>query len=132
MDPWAHRYFVLLPLQLDADRALVRLHRGAEFAVIIGVEPRAVAQDERSGRAGIGAKLAFAEALQGNALGAEADGDRAEILRDIVDELSVGRQIENLLIEDPVVPDLHAGQDARALHRGAARHDRIEPAEFLQ
>ena len=106
-----------LPLEFDADRALVRLHRGAKLAVIIGVEPHGIAQAERRGRAGIRAILAFADPLHRDALGAEADGDRTEILRDIVDELAVGGQIENLLIENPVVPDLRAEQDPRALHR---------------
>ena len=57
--------------------------------------------------------------------------DRAEILRDIVDELAVGRQVENLLVEDPVVPDLRADQDrARARSRAAspsADRDRRPP-----
>src|SRR5665811_1993173 len=110
----------------------MRLHRGAELAVIVEVEPRRIAQTERRGRAGIRAVAAFADALHGDALGAEADGDRAEILRDVVDELAVGGQIENLLIEYPVVPDLRAQQEARTLRRGAGRHDRIEPADFLQ
>ena len=66
---------ILLPLQLEAHRALVRLHRGAEFAVVVDVEPRGVAQAERGRRAGVGAILAFADALEGDALAAEADGE---------------------------------------------------------
>ena len=89
--------------------------RGAELAVIVDVEARGVAQAERSGRAGIRAISAFADALHDDALGAEADGDRAEILRDVVDELAVGGEIQNLLIEDPVAPDLRADQEPRAL-----------------
>ena len=50
----------------------------------------------------------------------------------IVDELAVGGQIENLLIEDPVVPDLRADQHARALHRRSARRQRIEPPDLLK
>src|SRR3981189_1688470 len=120
-----------LPLQLDAERPLMRLHRGAKLAVIVDIKSRCIAQAERCGRAGIRAISAFADPLHGDALGAEADGDRAEILRDIVDELAVGGQIENLPIENPVVPDLRAHQDPRALHGCTGRHHGTETAELL-
>src|ERR1700722_16885254 len=120
------------PLEFDADGALVRLQRGAKLAVIIDVNPRIVSQVERSGGTGVGAVLALANALQRDAVGAETDGDRTEILRDIVDEFAVGGQIENLLIEDPVVPDLRAEQYPRAIHRRSGRALRIEATEFLQ
>src|SRR6478735_1158180 len=94
----------------------MRLHRGAKLAIIIDIKSRRAAQVEGSGRAGIRAIPAFADALQGDALGAEADGDGAEVLRDIVDELAVGGQIENLPIENPVAPDLRAHQNPRALY----------------
>src|SRR6202021_2806384 len=120
------------PLQLDAGSPLVRLHRGAEFAVVIDIEPGRIAQVEGSGRTGIRAIPAFADALHGDTLGTETDGDRAEILRDIVDELAVGRQIENLSIENPVVPDLRAEQEARTLHRRVGRHQGIKTPDLLE
>src|SRR4051812_30830503 len=76
-----------LPFELDAERALMRLRCGAVLAVIVDVEARGVAQAERGRRAGIRAIAAFADALHDDALSAEADGDGAEILRDVVDEL---------------------------------------------
>src|SRR6476661_10700314 len=86
-----------LPFIFDADRALMLLHRGAELAVIVDVQARPVGQAQRRRRTDIGAVLAFADALQGDAFGAETDQNRAEILRDIVDEFAVGGQIEDLL-----------------------------------
>lgn len=88
-----------LPSELDAERALMRLHGGAEFGVVVDVETGRVAQAERGRRAGIGAELAFANALHRNALRAQADEDRTEILREIVDEFAVGRQVQNLPVE---------------------------------
>src|SRR5712691_290975 len=82
--------------------------------------------------AGIRTIPAFANALHRDAFSAEADRRRTEILRDVVDELAVGGQIENLPIDNPVVPDLRAHQQARALQRYAGRRDRIETAELLQ
>src|SRR5258708_24089830 len=64
-----------LPYEFSADRALMRLHRGAKLAVIVDVKPRGIAQAQRSGCAGIRAILAFADALHDNALGTETDGD---------------------------------------------------------
>ena len=55
-----------------------------------------------------------------------------EILHDVVDEFAVGRQVEDLLVEDPVMPDLGADQHARALDGRARRHHRIEAADLLQ
>src|ERR1700680_1827854 len=109
-----------LPLQFDAGSPLVRLRRGAKLAVIVEIEARRIAQAERRGGAGIRAISAFADALHRDALGAETDRDRTEILRDIVDELAVGGQIENLSIQDPVVPDLRTHQKPRTLHGRAA------------
>ena len=111
------RTFRSLPLEFDADGSLVRLHRGAKLGVIIEIDARGVAQAERRGRAGIRAVPVFADTLHADALGAEADGGRTEILLDIVDELAVGGQIENLSIENPVMPDLRAQQDPRTLRR---------------
>ena len=113
-------------------RALMRLHRGAEFGVVVDVEARGIGQAQRRRGAGIRAVLAFADALERDALGAEADGDVGEILHDIVDELAVGRQVENLPVEDPVMADLRADQQPRALHGGARRHHGIEAADLLQ
>jgi len=73
----------------------MRLHRGAKLAIIVEIKSRHVAEVEGSGRAGIRAISAFANALQRNALGAEADGGGAEILRDFVDELAVGGDVED-------------------------------------
>jgi hypothetical protein len=95
-----------LPFDLEANRALVRLQRGAEFAVVVEIEAHGVAQAERGRATGIGAQPAFADTLHRDALRAQADQDRAKILRDIIDELAVSRQVENLLVENPVVPDL--------------------------
>src|SRR4051794_20403844 len=95
----------------------MRLQGGAIFAVIVDVEARGVAQAERSRRPRIRAVTAFADALQGDTLGAEADGDRAEILHDIVDQLAVDGQIQNLAVEEPVAPDLRADQEAGAFGR---------------
>lgn len=81
----------------------MRLHRGAILAVIVDVETRGIAQADRRRSAGVCAIPALADALYGDALGAEADGNRPEILRDVVDELAVGRQINNLLIDNPVM-----------------------------
>ena len=81
------------------DRALVRLHQVAEFGVVIDVEARGVGQDQRRRGAGIHSVLAFADALERDALGAEADGDVGEVLHDVVDELAVRRKVENLLVE---------------------------------
>ena len=78
-----------LPLQLDAQRALMRLHRGAEFCVVVDIKPRGVGQAERGRGPRIGAILALADALQRDALRAEADRDVGEILHDIVDKLAV-------------------------------------------
>ena len=58
-----------LELQLEAERSLMRLQRGAELGVIVEIEPRCVAQAERSGRAGVRAVPALADALYGDALG---------------------------------------------------------------
>jgi hypothetical protein len=38
--------------------------------------------------------------------------DRAEILLEIVDELAVGGEIKDLLVEDEVVADFRAEQEA--------------------
>src|SRR5713226_9048704 len=103
-----------LPLQLDADGPLMRLRRGAKFAVIVEIEASRIGQAERRGGAGICAISAFADALHRDALGAKTDRDRTEILRDIVDELAVGGQTENLSTQDPVMPDLRAHQKPRA------------------
>ena len=81
----------------------MRLHRGAKLAIIVDIESRRVAQVEGSRRAGIRAISAFANALQRDALGTEADSDGAEILRDIVDKLAVGGQVENLPIDAAVL-----------------------------
>jgi len=89
----------------------VGLQRGAKFAVIVEIEARGTTQAERRRRAGIGAISAFANALHGDALGAETHRDRTEILGDIVDEFAVARQIENLLAENPVMTDLRTQQD---------------------
>src|SRR6266481_6498781 len=91
--------------QFDASGCLVRLGHGAELAVVIQIEAHRIAEAERSRPAGIHAISAFADALHRDALRAEADGDRAEILHDVVDQLAVGGKIENLAVEDPVVPD---------------------------
>src|SRR4029079_12085028 len=120
------------PLELDAHRALVRLRGGAEFGVVVEVDARGVAQAQRGRCAGIRAILAFADALESDALAAEADGDVGEILHQVVNELAVGRDVENLLVEDPVTPDLGANQHANPFHRGARRHHGIEAAELLQ
>src|SRR3954454_17471238 len=88
-----------LPLELDAERGLVRLRGSAEFCVVIEVEPRGVAETERRRGAGVGAVAALADALHGDALRPQADGHVAEVLRDVVDELSICRQIENFLVE---------------------------------
>src|SRR5712675_2841098 len=106
------------PLELNSNRALVRLHGGAEFGVVVDIDAGGVGDAERGGSAGVGAVLAFADALESDALAAEADGDVGEILHQVVDELAVGRHVENFLVEDPVTPDLGAKQDARPLHRG--------------
>src|SRR4051794_27180967 len=96
------------------------LRDGAEFAVVIEVDPRVAGQAERGGGAGVGAISAFADALHGDALRTETDGDRAEALGEIVDELAVGGEVENLLLEDPVMSDLGSDQEARTLReRGA-------------
>src|SRR6266436_5593103 len=55
----------------------MRLQGGAEFGVVVDVEPRGVGQAERGRGAGVGAILAFADALQRQTLAAEADGDIA-------------------------------------------------------
>src|SRR5450756_2368487 len=110
----------------------MRLRRGAELAVIVEIESHRVAEGERGGRSRVGAVAAFADALHADALGTEADSDRAEILLDIVDELAVAGQIENLPVEDPVMADLGAEQDARTLHRRAGRHQGIETAALLK
>src|SRR5450755_2981869 len=104
----AQRSAIALPLPLDADRPLVRPRRGAKLAVIVDIEPRGVAEAERGRGAGIGAVLAFADALHGDALGAEAKCGRTEILHDVVHELAIGGQIQDLAVENPVVPDLGA------------------------
>src|SRR4051812_12227379 len=94
------------PLQLQSHRALVRLHRGAEFSVVVDVDTGGVGQAQRCRGTGIDAVAAFADALEGDALASEADGDVGEILHEVVDELAVGRQVQNLLVEYPVMPDL--------------------------
>ena len=53
----------------------MRLQRGAKLAVIVEVKPRGIAQAEGSGRAGVRAISALADALHGDAVGAETDGD---------------------------------------------------------
>src|SRR5258708_13495482 len=80
----------------------------------------------------MGAVLPCAEALKVDALAAEAGDDRAEIWGDIFDELAVGGQMENLAVENEVVPDLGAEQDPRTLHRRSARHHRIKTAGILK
>src|SRR5260370_7493805 len=88
----------VLPLQLDAGGPLMRLRRGAKFAVIVEIEASRIAQAERRGGAGIGAISAFADALHRDALGAETDRDRPEILPPIVDELPLATHIDTLPI----------------------------------
>src|SRR5450631_4321237 len=95
-----------LPFQLDAGSALMGLHRGAKLGIIIEIESGGVAQAERSRCAGIRAISTLTDSLHGDALGTEADGDRTEILRDVVDELAVAGQIENHPVDDPIVADL--------------------------
>ena len=75
------------PLEFDAHRPLVRLRGGAEFGVVIDVDARSVAQAQRSRCAGIRTISAFADALEGDALAAETDGDVGEVLHEVVDEL---------------------------------------------
>lgn len=100
----------------------MRLGRGAKLAVIVDIEAGLVAQVERRRRAGVRAISAFADALHGDAFGAEADGDRTEILRDVVDKLAVGGQIENLSIENPVVADLPLSTEALTLTGHRSRY----------
>src|ERR1700710_276573 len=72
-----------LEFHLNANSSLMRLHRGAKLTVIIEINPHGIGQAERRGCAGIGAILAFADALHRDALGTEADDDRTEILRHV-------------------------------------------------
>src|SRR6202043_3250732 len=97
---------------------------------VVEVEPRGIGQAEGSGGAGVRPILALADSLDGDALGAEADQHRAETLREIIDELAVGGQVENLLAENPVVADLRTDQRPRALHCSRARRQRIEAADL--
>src|SRR5471030_518929 len=120
-----------LPLHLDAERALMRLVDGAELAVIIDVKTHGIVQAERSRRAGIGAIPALAEALHGDALRTKADDRRRKILSEVVDEFAVGRQVENFLIDNPVMPDLRADQDPGTLLGCAGRGHRVQTARFL-
>ena len=48
-----------LPLILDAERALVRLHRGAVFAVVVGIKTPLLGQAERSSRAKVDNDASF-------------------------------------------------------------------------
>src|SRR5690242_17228348 len=109
----------------------MRLQRGAELAVIVEIEARAVAKAERGGRTGVGAIAALTDPLHRDALGAETDHDRAEILRDIVDELAVGGKVEDLLVENEVVTDLGAQQQAGPFKRRPALGDGIETTGLL-
>src|SRR6059058_6172220 len=97
----------------EADRALVRRQFVAELAVVIDIEPRRVGQAERGRGAGIHAIAALADAGNNDALGPQADLNGAEILVKIVDELAVGREIQNLLVEDEIASDLGPDHDAR-------------------
>jgi len=46
------------PLELNSNRALVRLHGGAEFGVVVDIDAGGVGDAERGGSAGVGAVLA--------------------------------------------------------------------------
>ena len=57
---------------------------------------------------------ALADAGDDDALSPEADLHRSQVLIKIVDELAVGGQVQDLLVEDEVAPDLGPDHDARA------------------
>jgi hypothetical protein len=120
------------PPVLKPQGLLVRLQVGAELAVVVEVEPRGVGQAERGGAASVRPILALADPLHRDVLGAEADQHRAETLREVIDELAVGGQVENLVAENPVVADLRADQRPRAFHGRRACHQRIEAADLLE
>src|SRR4029453_1771719 len=94
-----------LPLHLEAHGALVRLVLRTEFSVIMGVEPEIVREAERGGSARVRAITALPDTLHADGLKAgDAHRHRAEILMDVVDEFSIGRQVEDLSIDDEVMP----------------------------
>jgi hypothetical protein len=97
----------------------VRLQRRAELAVTVEIEARGIGETERRRRAGVGAIAAFTDPLHRDALGPQADHERTEVLGKIVDELAVGREVEDLLVENPVMADLRAQQHAGAFQRRA-------------
>src|SRR5215831_10729654 len=101
-----------LPSVFEADRALLRGELVAELAVIIDVESRGVGQAERGRRASVEAVAALSDAGHHEALPAQADLDRSQVLIEIVDEFAVGGQVQNLLVEDEVTPNLGAEHEA--------------------
>src|SRR3984957_5162116 len=98
----------------------MRLQRGAKLAVVVEIDADGIGQAQRQRSAGIRAIPAFADTLNDDAFGTKADGDRTEVLFEIIDELAVGREIEDFLIHDPVVADLGANQRPRTLKRRTA------------
>src|SRR5262245_58049887 len=103
-----------LPSYFKAGRALVRLKVLAELAVIPRAEAEIVGEAERCCSSCIRAVAAFADTLHRDGLKARnADNDRAEALVEIVDELAIGREVEDLPIQNEVTPDLRANQRPR-------------------
>src|SRR3954447_12939787 len=129
---WATWAGFASPPIFEADRALVRRQLAAELAVIVDVEPRRVGQAERGRGAGIHAIAALADAGYDDALGPEADLHRSQVLMEIVDELAVGGQVQDLLVEDEVASDLGSDHDARARERRRADIEWIEAANLLE
>src|SRR6266403_86262 len=98
-----HRLVIQHAPQVD-DSAYARVLGLASLEGVVGIKTNS------SIGVGIGAVSTFANALHGDALGAEAHRDRTEVLGDVVDEFAVGGQIENLLTENPVMSDLGTQQ----------------------
>src|ERR1700723_4358300 len=110
----------------------MRLQRGAKLAVVVEIDAHDIGQAQRKRSAGIRAIPAFADTLNDDAFGTKADGDRTEVLFEIIDELAVRGEVEDFLVHDPVVADLRANQRSRTLKRRTAGRNRIEAAHLLE
>src|SRR6185312_16976768 len=70
-----------LPPDLEPKRALVGLQVGAEFSVVVEIEPRRAGDAQRRRGSRIRAILALADTRDRNAFRPQADEHRAELLR---------------------------------------------------